>query len=196
MIQLTFCQLSPSGINHLGRTLRPEPYSAAACRPRKSPYTLDGGEHSRTPRSQRFQECTAFIKALGRRFDESTFRPPIFGSDSSGGIGGLSIESLEGSDSHARILQDVVDGRRTHDDGVALGVGEATQQCHYRQPQSLFHWIPLSLSVAYLRQGKHNKRGEDSGGICRSLAVIGCLRLSAKFPPSLLTQVLQHVQLP
>jgi hypothetical protein len=31
-------------------------------------------------------------------------------------------------------------------------------------------------------------------GICRSLAVIACLRLSANSPPRLLPQVLQHVQ--
>lgn len=52
--------------------------------------------------------------------------------------------SLEVGDSHARLLQVVIAGQRTHDYGVATGVGKATEQCDYRQPQSLFHWIPLS----------------------------------------------------
>jgi len=43
-------------------------------------------------------------------------------------VGSLSIETVEGGDSHARILQDIVDGLRTHDHGVTLGVREATEQ--------------------------------------------------------------------
>ena len=102
------------------------------------------------------------------------------------GIGRLSIESLEGGDSHARILQDVVAGHWTHDYGVALGIGEATEQCDYRQPQSLFHWIPLPVCVASLRQKKITKiRSEDIVNAGDSAETPGSPRIIARpSPPS------------
>ena len=48
-------------------------------------------------------------------------------------IGRLSIESVEGCDSHIWIDQHVIDGNRAHDHSVALCVGEATKKYKYGQ---------------------------------------------------------------